>query len=287
MVGGPNTPVSGGESNATLALTPGRFMLFCDFPAAVGLLHVMKGVQKTITVTKSTRQAPRPSHDVATTLTDHDFVFSRAITPEIGNHGRATRAQHILRLDVAMHDTARVSIDQCLCHIAPNAQRFRRRRVPRVRRSRNDSPAMNGMVNHGSPSVVVPAVRTGTMCGLCSEAARLISRVKRSLLRLAVSSGEKPPRPRRAPVSGRARGTRATCRHHRLYARECSRHQKSAGVANGGRRSRADPCADSVPDPRIKCRYHHLRPRREDDDYLDTYRMRVKRRFHGGQTLLL
>ena len=83
MVGGPNTPVPGGESNATLTLTPGRYMLFCVIPAADGMLHVMKGMQKTITVTKSARQAPRPSHDVAITLTDYDFVFSRAITPGI------------------------------------------------------------------------------------------------------------------------------------------------------------------------------------------------------------
>ena len=81
MVGGPNTPVPGGESNATLTLAPGRYVVFCVIPAPDGALHVMKGMHRTLTVTPSARRAPRPAHDVAITLTDYDFVFSRAITP--------------------------------------------------------------------------------------------------------------------------------------------------------------------------------------------------------------
>jgi len=57
-------------------------------------------------------------------------------------------------------------------------------------RARSDSPATNGMVNHGSPSAVMPAVSTGTICGSCNDAASLISRVKRSALNPAASSGE-------------------------------------------------------------------------------------------------
>ena len=43
---------------------------------------------------------------------------------EVGHHGRAAREQHILRLDVAVHDAARVRIGERLGHIAQNAERF-------------------------------------------------------------------------------------------------------------------------------------------------------------------
>ena len=81
MVGGPNTPMPGGESNATLTLAPGRYVMFCVIPAPDGVLHVMKGMYRALTVTPSAHRAPRPAHDVAITLTDYAFVFSRPITP--------------------------------------------------------------------------------------------------------------------------------------------------------------------------------------------------------------
>ena len=84
MVGGPNTPVPGGESNATLALAPGRYMLFCVIPAPDGQLHVSKGMFRALTVTPSARKAPAPASDVSVTLTDYDFRFSKPLSA--GSH---------------------------------------------------------------------------------------------------------------------------------------------------------------------------------------------------------
>jgi hypothetical protein len=80
MIGGPNTPVPGGESNATLTLTPGRYVAFCVIPAPDGQLHVMKGMLHTLVVTRAGRPGTPPRHDVAVTLSDYGFRFSRPIS---------------------------------------------------------------------------------------------------------------------------------------------------------------------------------------------------------------
>lgn len=97
FIGGPNSPVPGGESNATLTLAPGRYLLFCVIPAPDGVLHVMKGMYRVLTVTPSARRAPAPHHDVAITLTDYDFVFSRPIT-------RGTRTLRITNAATQPHE---------------------------------------------------------------------------------------------------------------------------------------------------------------------------------------
>lgn len=80
MIGGPNTPVPGGESNATIVLEPGRYVLFCVIPAPDGALHATKGMVHTLIVTPARRRAaPPPQHDVQVTLTDYAFRFSRPI----------------------------------------------------------------------------------------------------------------------------------------------------------------------------------------------------------------
>lgn len=81
MIGGPNSPTPGGESNATLTLAPGRYMLFCVIPAPDGAPHVTKGMLHMLTVTRHTGpRAPPPRYDVAVTLTDYAFRFSRPIS---------------------------------------------------------------------------------------------------------------------------------------------------------------------------------------------------------------
>jgi len=87
-VGGPNTPMPGGESNATLTLEPGRYAMMCAIPAPDGQRHFMKGMMKEITVVPATAAQlasmragdaePRPN--VVMTLSDYDFVVSTPIT---------------------------------------------------------------------------------------------------------------------------------------------------------------------------------------------------------------
>ncbi len=81
-VGGPNTPVPGGESNATFELAPGSYAMICVIPAPDGQPHVMKGMAKAITVTAAARPAANvaaPTYDATMTLRDYAFDFDRAL----------------------------------------------------------------------------------------------------------------------------------------------------------------------------------------------------------------
>jgi uncharacterized cupredoxin-like copper-binding protein len=85
-VGGPNSPMPGGENSATLDLEPGRYVMVCVIPAmADGQPHFMKGMVKELTVTprRGVEQAGKsvePSADVVMTLDDYDFRLSAPIT---------------------------------------------------------------------------------------------------------------------------------------------------------------------------------------------------------------
>jgi hypothetical protein len=80
-VGGPNAPVPGGESAASLTLVPSRYALLCFIPSPDGVPHVMKGMAKEIVVipakAAAARVAKAPKAPATTvTLSDYDFTFS-------------------------------------------------------------------------------------------------------------------------------------------------------------------------------------------------------------------
>jgi uncharacterized cupredoxin-like copper-binding protein len=85
-VGGPNTPMPGRESNATLALDAGRYVLICVIPAMKdGQPHFMKGMLKELLVApagdvRAPQQAGEPRPDITLTLSDYDFALSAPIT---------------------------------------------------------------------------------------------------------------------------------------------------------------------------------------------------------------
>jgi hypothetical protein len=84
-VGGPNTPIPGGETNGTLILEPGSYVAYCTIPAADGVSHFAKGMMKSITVTPSSRaHEALPASDIAISLSDYSFTFSHA--PTRGHH---------------------------------------------------------------------------------------------------------------------------------------------------------------------------------------------------------
>jgi hypothetical protein len=78
-VGGPNAPAPGGESSVTLSLKAGNYVLLCVIPAKDGVLHLMKGMVKTMTVVPSKSGAALPKADVVMTLKDYDFVMSKPL----------------------------------------------------------------------------------------------------------------------------------------------------------------------------------------------------------------
>ena len=78
-VGGPNTPVPGGTTAATLDLEAGNYVVICVIPAKDGVLHFMKGMVRTFKVYGSQKAAPLPKSDVVLTLRDYTFEFDKPI----------------------------------------------------------------------------------------------------------------------------------------------------------------------------------------------------------------
>jgi hypothetical protein len=79
--GGPNAPVAGGESNATLTLEPGEYAAMCVIPTPQGAPHFALGMVKGFTVTGTAAPAePLPEADLTITLKDYDFVLSQPLT---------------------------------------------------------------------------------------------------------------------------------------------------------------------------------------------------------------
>ena len=102
-VGGPNAPAPGGEANATVELEPGTYLLACAIPSADGVPHVMKGMVRTMIVTKSPRRAAVPRSDVTMTLRDYNFTLSAPLTAgrrviDVRNYGRQAHEIELVKL---------------------------------------------------------------------------------------------------------------------------------------------------------------------------------------------
>jgi hypothetical protein len=79
-VGGPNAPAPGLESNATMVLAPGNYVLIC-FVDLDGPAHFTKGMVKPLTVTGTpATTASLPATDVTATLFDYNFKLSAPLS---------------------------------------------------------------------------------------------------------------------------------------------------------------------------------------------------------------
>ena len=102
-MGGPNAPAPGGESNATVNLAPGSYVVACLIPGADGVPHLMKGMVRPLTVIEGARPAADPVGDVTMTLHDFSFTLSRPLTAgkhliEVRNHGRQPHEIELVQL---------------------------------------------------------------------------------------------------------------------------------------------------------------------------------------------
>ena len=79
-VGGPNAPMPGGDSQATLILEPGNYLAYCEIPGPDPTPHFMKGMAKGFVVTAPARAGVLPRAELSIRLTDYDFVIPRALT---------------------------------------------------------------------------------------------------------------------------------------------------------------------------------------------------------------
>jgi len=75
LIGGPNTPgLPGEETNATVDLRPGTYVMLCVIPSQDGVAHHMKGmVKELVVVPASGPAAPMPKADVLMVLDDYAF----------------------------------------------------------------------------------------------------------------------------------------------------------------------------------------------------------------------
>lgn len=81
VVGGPNAPDPGAESNATLDMRAGEYVVFCMVDIPGGVPHVAKGMLKQLTVTPATGAAAvAPVADVNVTLSDYTFAVPATLT---------------------------------------------------------------------------------------------------------------------------------------------------------------------------------------------------------------
>jgi len=91
-VGGPQAITPGVEGNATLVLEPGNYLAFCEVPGPDTTAHYMRGMAKGFTVTGPARAGALPVADVALSLTEYDFAFTKPLTRgrhivAVTNHG--------------------------------------------------------------------------------------------------------------------------------------------------------------------------------------------------------
>lgn len=101
-VGGPNSASAGTTAEGTMMLDAGTYMLVCWVPSPDGMLHVMKGMTKPITITgrAATEAAVEPVADIDMLLDDYTFELSKPITP----------GRHVMRVENRAAQTHEVVI---------------------------------------------------------------------------------------------------------------------------------------------------------------------------------
>lgn len=99
-VGGPNSADPSQVADGTMTLDPGTYMLVCWIPSSDGMLHVMKGMVRPLTVTaRGATKAAEPTADINVMLDDYVFELSTPITA--GRHtirvdNRATQSHEVV-----------------------------------------------------------------------------------------------------------------------------------------------------------------------------------------------
>lgn len=88
-VGGPTGTPPGSSNEAIVNLAPGNYVAICVIPSADHKPHIAKGMLKSLTVVPPAQAATPPASDVAVTLTDYDFTFTKPLTS----------GKHVLRVE--------------------------------------------------------------------------------------------------------------------------------------------------------------------------------------------
>jgi len=85
MAGGPNPPMPGAQTTATIDLAPGNYVVVCFVDSPDHVPHVAKGMAHALAVVANTGAAPAfPTSDIAITTTEYGFAFSDTV--RAGHH---------------------------------------------------------------------------------------------------------------------------------------------------------------------------------------------------------
>lgn len=80
-IGGPNAPDPSAQSNSTLDMKEGNYVVFCMVDIPGGVPHFAKGMFSPLKVTAATgAAAPAPTADVSIKLADYSFTLSKPLT---------------------------------------------------------------------------------------------------------------------------------------------------------------------------------------------------------------
>lgn len=103
LMGGPNAPVPGGVSGATVELTEGNWAAICVIPGPGGP-HFAQGMVHAFTVTPNANPAPAPEAHLTLAMTEYDYAFSSPPTAgthliRVDNNGTQPHEVVLARLD--------------------------------------------------------------------------------------------------------------------------------------------------------------------------------------------
>ena len=85
MSGGPNPPMPGAQTTATIDLAPGNYVVVCFVDSPDHVPHVAKGMAHPLTVVASPGAAPAfPASDISVTTTEYGFALSDTV--RAGHH---------------------------------------------------------------------------------------------------------------------------------------------------------------------------------------------------------
>jgi uncharacterized cupredoxin-like copper-binding protein len=106
MVGGPNAPAPGSESNATLELEPGNYIVVCFVDTPDRVPHVAKGMVSPLTVTPSPNAGKGKATESTITVTMNEYAFALDKPLTAGKHtilvnntGKEPHELSIIRMD--------------------------------------------------------------------------------------------------------------------------------------------------------------------------------------------
>jgi len=103
LVGGPNAPNPTAESNGTLNLEAGNYVMLCFVDVPDHVPHFAKGMMHALTVTSAAATGAEPTADATVTLADYTFKVTGALaagrhTIKVENKGPQPHEVELVRL---------------------------------------------------------------------------------------------------------------------------------------------------------------------------------------------